>query len=202
MEDPATTKPEDWVILARLLRPQGRKGELLADLFTDFPERFTDRQGISLRNPAGVRRPATVESHWLPVGRNAGRIVLKLEGIDTISDAETLAGFDLVVPPEQRVSLLDEEEEADERYTAQYIADLLDCTLFDGERSVGLVHDVHFPTSSTGVRLDEAAPLLVLLSPTGDEVLVPFARSWIESIDIAQKRIVMRLPEGLLDING
>ena len=73
--------------------------------------------------------------------------------------------------------------------------------MLNGDRIVGIIHDIHFPTNSTGTRLSEAAPLLVVHSPTDDEHLIPFAKSWITSIDIARKRIAMHLPEGLLEIN-
>ena len=188
------TETEPWVTLAHLLRPQGRKGELLAELLTDFPERFAERQNVFLRKPNGSTEAATVESHWLPVGKNAGRIVLKLQGIDSINDAERFAGFEVVIPSEQRVELDDDEE---------YIADLLGCSLVDGTHVIGVVEDVHFPTNAAGTaRLTDAAPLLVVQSPGGDELLIPFAKDWIETIDVAGKRISMRLPEGLLDING
>ncbi|NYF80544.1 ribosome maturation factor RimM [Granulicella arctica] len=193
MTEQDANHPETWVTLAHLLRPQGRKGELLADLHTDFPERFADRRSVSLRKPNGSIQPATIESHWLPVGKNAGRVVLKLQGIDSINDAELLAGFDVVIPVEQRAELEDDE---------QYITDLLDCTLVDKEHTIGLVEDVHFPTNTAGARLSEAAPLLVVRSPNGDELLIPFAKAWIESIDLPAKRIQMHLPDGLLEING
>ena len=41
-----------WIVLAQILRPQGRKGEVLADLFTDFPERFDEHPGVWLA-PSG-----------------------------------------------------------------------------------------------------------------------------------------------------
>jgi 16S rRNA processing protein RimM len=193
MSNQEETHDAPWVVLAHILRPQGRKGELLAELLTDFPELFADREGISLRKPDGSTEPTFVESHWLPVGKNAGRVVLKFKGIDSINDAERLAQFEVVVPAEERVELDDDTE---------YIADLLDCTLFDAEHTIGVVEDVHLPTNSTGGRLAEAAPLLVVRSPKGDELLIPFAKAWIQNIDIAAKRIEMRLPEGLLEING
>jgi 16S rRNA processing protein RimM len=184
---------EVWVVLAHVLRPQGRKGELLAELLTDFPERFAERRELSLRKGDGPVEPILIEAHWLPVGKNAGRVVLKFGGIDSINDAERFAGFDVVIPMEHRAELDDDE---------QYIADLIDCTLIDGEHVVGIVEDIHFPTNTAGARLAEAAPLLVVRSPAGDELLIPFAKAWIQAIDTAAKRIEMRLPEGLLEING
>ena len=84
-----------WVVLAHLLRPQGRKGELLADLLTDFPERFEDRKQVFLASegfsgPASAARAADAVSFWLPVGKNAGRIVLHFAGIDSISDRKSV----------------------------------------------------------------------------------------------------------------
>ena len=194
--DDTRNLPGDWVTLAQLLRPQGRKGELLAELRTDFPERLDGREGVFVRNADGTTTATKVEAHWLPVGRNAGRIVLKLLGIDSINAAEPLAGSELVVQAEQRLAL-DEQDDG-----AEYIANLLDCALVNGDRLIGTVHDVHFPTSPLGARLTEAAPLLVVHSTSGNELLIPFVKAWIDSVDIAQKRITMRLPEGLLDING
>ena len=85
-----------WIVLAHLLRPQGRKGEVLAELFTDFPERFEEPTRVFLA-PSGFEgeeseaRPAQVVAFWLPVGKNQGRIVLQLAGIETISDAEAVS---------------------------------------------------------------------------------------------------------------
>lgn len=193
MNDQAASDDQAWVTLAHLLRPQGRKGELLADLLTDFPERFAERQSVFLRSPGGLPEAAVVEAYWLPVGKNAGRVVLKFQDIDSIESAERLAGFHVVIPSDQRIELEEDRE---------YIADLLDCTLVDGEHTIGIVEDVHFPTNATGSRLAEAAPLLVVRSPRGDELLIPFARDWIETIDVPAKRIAMKLPDGLLEING
>ena len=88
-----------WIVLAHLLRPQGRKGEVLAELFTDFPERFEEQRRVFLAAPGfdgdqAEARAVEVAAFWLPVGKNDGRVVLKFAGIDTISDAETVAGLE------------------------------------------------------------------------------------------------------------
>ncbi|HEV2618920.1 MAG TPA: hypothetical protein VGU23_03165, partial [Acidobacteriaceae bacterium] len=111
-----------WIVLAQILRPQGRRGEVLADLFTDFPERFTQHPQVWLA-PAGFAecaepptpaadaevpatpQPAEVAAHWLPVGKNAGRIVLHFAGVDTIEQAEQLAGREVLVPHTERLPL-------------------------------------------------------------------------------------------------
>ena len=95
-----------WIVLAHLLRPQGRKGEVLAELFTDFPERFDDGDegflAAELCRRGGGRAFRRGGGVLAPVGKNVGRIVLHFAGVDTISDAETLAGLDVIVPSEER----------------------------------------------------------------------------------------------------
>jgi 16S rRNA processing protein RimM len=187
-----------WIVLAHLLRPQGRKGELLAELFTDFPERFEEQTQVFLAPPNfdGVpseARAAEVAAFWLPMGKNEGRIVLKFVGIDSISEAESIAGQEVIVPQEKRLSLDDE---------SVYISELIGCALYDGATLVGAVEDVHFPmTADGGRRLMDAAPLLAVRSPEGDEILVPFAKAFLVALDAEAKRIDMVLPSGLVDVN-
>jgi 16S rRNA processing protein RimM len=193
-----TKNSPSWIVLAHLLRPQGRKGELLAELFTDFPERFADQKRVFLAPPgfkgeASDARATEVAAFWLPVGKNEGRIVLQIVGIDSISDAESIAGQEVIVPAEERMPL-DEE--------SVYISELIGCALYDGATIVGAVEDVHFPTTADGGRrLSEAVPLLAVKSLEGDEVLIPFAKAFVVSIDTGAKRIHMLLPTGLVDVN-
>jgi 16S rRNA processing protein RimM len=189
-----------FVTLARLLRPQGRRGELLADLLTDFPEQLGNADGVYLvgenaEAPAADAARVVVESQWMPTGKNAGRIVLKLAGCDSINDAERLAHMQLMVPANERPAL-DED--------TFYVSDLIGSTLFNGDTAVGEVIDVEFATSPDGkTRLADAAPLLsVRLAGAAEEaepVLIPFVRAQLVSVDTENRRIVMTIPEGLLD---
>jgi 16S rRNA processing protein RimM len=187
-----------WIALAHLLRPQGRKGEVLAELFTDFPERFEDQRRIFLAAPgfAGEQaeaRTAEVAAFWLPVGKNEGRIVLQFAGINTISDAESIAGLDVLIPREERLPL-DEE--------SVYISELIGCTVYNGLTPVGVVEDVQFAmTADGGRRLEDAAPLLAVTSLDGDEVLIPFAKAFLVKVNTDAKRIEMTLPDGLVEVN-
>jgi 16S rRNA processing protein RimM len=178
---------EDWVLLARLVRPQGRKGEVLAELLTDFPEKFHERKRVFLL-PSTGRKPAPpreiqLENHWL----HKGRVVLKFAGIDSINDAETLRGLDVAIPPEERAALTDDEV---------FISDLIGCHVFAGTplADIGEITDVD--TESTSV------PLLELRGPNQDEILIPFAKAYLVKVDISAKRIEMNLPEGLLEVNS
>jgi 16S rRNA processing protein RimM len=180
----------DWVLLARLIRPQGRKGELLADLLTDFPERFAERRNVFLRaasknNSPNLRVPEPraieVENHWL----HKGRVVLKFIGIDSINDAELLRGMEVVIPPEERAPLADDEV---------YIADLLNCVVYDHDSEVGRISDVDMEST--------AGALLVVKQANGNEVLIPFVKAYLQRVDVAAKRIEMKLPQGLLEVNS
>lgn len=196
----------EWILLARILRPQGRKGEVLADLLTDFPQRFQSNPDVWLATPgftegqqsnlsAGQRapEPAQVIGHWLPVGRNSGRIVLHFSGVDSISAAEQLTGKEVVIPAEARMPL--EPDEA-------YISDLVGCEVYDGEQLVGTLEDVQFATTPDGSRrIEDAAPLLVVLSPAG-EILIPFAKQYLVELNTAAGHIRMSLPEGLTQVNA
>ncbi len=187
-----------WVALAQLLRAQGRKGELLAEPLSDVPGIFSP--GIRLLPAAGgAASPVpgapqlVLEDAWFPTGKNAGRVVLKLSGCDTISQAEALAGQRLLVPASALPALAPD---------TFFVGDLVGCTLFDGAAPVGTVTDVEFAMAPDGrTRLEDAAPLLAVTLANATEAepaLVPFVRAWLDSVDIPARRIVMRLPEGML----
>lgn len=193
-----TAQPASWIVLAHLLRPQGRKGELLAELFTDFPDRFREHKQVSLA-PSGFdgleeqARSAEVVSFWLPVGKNQGRIVLQFAGVDSITQAEGLAGLDVLVRGEDRMPL-DED--------AVYTSELIGCTVYDGTVAIGVIVDVQFPTTADGSRrLEEAAPLLEVTSGDGEDILIPFAKAFLIGVDTKAKRVEMTLPKGLVDVN-
>lgn len=192
-----------WIVLAHILRPQGRKGEVLAELLTDFPEQFDDGKRTFLApeefaGPESDARSFQVDSYWLPVGKNQGRIVLHFKGIDSINEAEKLSTLDVLIPESERPELDDD---------AIYVSDLIGCTVTDiaiagAPVTVGIVTGVEFTTTPDGTRrLEEAPPLLTVESSTGDEILIPFAKAFLVSFDTAAKRITMSLPAGLLEIN-
>ncbi len=174
--------PEDWVLVARIVRPQGRHGEALAELFTDFPERFAERKRLFLIGPKTQPRPVELERHWL----HQGRVVLKFAGVDSINDVEALRGFEVVIPRGERAPLED---------GAVYIADLVGCVLVDSRTAapIGVISGVDIASTAT--------PLLEVDTSTSGQVLVPFAKAFRPEIDLATRRISMELPEGLLELN-
>lgn len=183
----------EWITQARVVRPQGRKGEVLCDLLTDFPDRFREQPEMFLRLPGKEPQPVVVEDAWLPTGRSAGRVVLKLRGTDSITDAEKLAGGTVEITSDQRVSLQDGNF---------YVNDLIGCQVVNRGDLVGVVVDMHFPQDPTGKRIDEAAAIFVVERANGDEVMIPFANAFVGRIDVTNRQIEMDLPNGLLEMNG
>lgn len=192
------TVANSWVWLARIRRPQGRKGEVHAEILTDFPEKFAERRQLWLLRDESAetsssasakhlpaQAPVAVElvSHWL----HKGGIVLHFAGVDSISAAETLAGKIVAIPQSERAVL--NEDEA-------YIGDLIGCELVNvagrDPETVGQIEDVD--------RSAGPVALLVVRRARG-EVLIPFARSYLHRLDLKARRVEMALPEGLLDLN-
>jgi 16S rRNA processing protein RimM len=187
--------PERWVWLARIRRTQGRKGEVFAEVLTDFPEKFSDRRqlwllkGGSAEDPdvsAGARE-ITLRHHWM----HKGGIVLHFAGVDSISAAEELAGDIVAIPRSQRAEL--------DQGTV-YIGDLIGCTLVDVATTepvvVGEIQDVD----------RTAGPVAILVvqppGPLNDEILIPFAKEYLKRVDVEKKLVEMMLPDGLVSINS
>lgn len=182
--------PSPWVLVARLVRPHGRHGEMIADVFTDFPERFHERRRLFLIPPARIGTPpreVVLENFWFM----RSRLVLKIQGIDSINEAEFLRGYEVAIPAAERVP----PEEG-----AVYVSDLLGCRVFDLNRGaeVGEVVDVDRGSSNTDLLVVHRPGLRAPQS----EALIPFVRDYLVHIDTAARRIEMRLPEGLLEINA
>jgi 16S rRNA processing protein RimM len=188
-----TLSAQEWVLLARIVRPQGRHGELLADIFTDFPQHFADRKGLFLRPPAdapsAAMSEAKIDAHWL----HKGRVVLKFSHVHSINDAEKLRGFEVVVSPQQRMPL-----EGD----AVYVSDLVGCRVIDvshGAVDAGEIIDVE---------PEGAGPAMLVIRNTSnrnasnEDLLIPFVRAYLRRVDIEGKRVEMDLPEGLLTLQA
>jgi 16S rRNA processing protein RimM len=177
-----------WVVLARVVRPQGRRGEVLAEILTDFPESFATRKRLFLKpDVAKVQseiHQLTLEAYWL----HKGRIVLKFSGIDSIEDAEKLRDLVVAVPREERIRLLDD---------SVYVSDLLGARVIDTSkglrRQVGEIVDV----LPGGI----APPMLVVSAESPDPVLIPFVKAYLRSLDLEVKQIEMELPAGLTTLN-
>jgi 16S rRNA processing protein RimM len=164
--------------IGRILRVRGNRGELLCEFGSADPDREQKLQEVRLEK-GGEGRLFHVESAW----RHDGRPVLKLEGINSISDAEPWSGAELYVA----------EAEIQRPAEGEYSHDaLIGCEVLDGDaKRVGTVQ---------GLEEYGGPPLLRVAMEGGREVLIPFARSICKEIDVAAKIIRVELPEGLLDL--
>jgi len=193
---------QNWVQVARIIRPRGNKGEVLAELFTDFPARLSSRLQIFLRQAQNEPRAIGLQNFW--VDRNHPEHgIFHFEGCSSIDAAEKFRGFDVLIPLADRVKL---------PAGKYFVSDLIGCSVFDNlmaeaklsspacameeaPRLVGTVQDVYFPGEGTA-----GTPLLQVQTAVG-ELLVPLAEDICRSIDVAARRIDVTLPEGLSDLN-
>ena len=176
--------PGQFVAIARIVKPQGRRGEVAAEILTDFPERFEALKQAFLENPGAAPDPVAVEECWA----HKGRIVLKLSGIDSIDAADRLRSRHVLIPREER------REPGPQQH---YLSDLIGCAVVilraGTEVAVGEVVDVQ----ATG-----GTDLVHVKRPDGQEVLIPLAEAICLQIDTDAKRILIDPPEGLLELNS
>jgi 16S rRNA processing protein RimM len=168
-----------FVTIARIVRPRGKRGEVVADSYTDFPERFSLLQEVWLDFAGRSRIRIALESVW----EHKGRPVLKFAGIDSISAAETLVGAWVQVEAADSVPLPE---------GTYFDHELTGCTVVDlSGHELGTVFDV--------LRLSGNHQLVV--RGAAGEFMIPATEAICREISIADKRIVVDLPAGLMDLN-
>jgi 16S rRNA processing protein RimM len=172
----------EFITLARVIKTQGRHGEVAAEIHSDISGRFTAGMKLfALPRSQDSRRELEVEDLW----PHKGLLVLKFRGVDSISDAELLIGSELQVPGGQRAKL-------DPGWN--YVSDLLGCTVLDKGSEIGHIEDVQFGAGE--------APLLIVTNEAGKKFEVPFAEAYLKGLDLEQRQVRMQLPEGMLEINA
>ncbi len=177
----AESGSDTFITVARVQKVQGRIGEVLAELHTDFPGRFEQRRTLYAWTGTGERRRLHLEAYW----PHKGGMVFKFEGVDSIEAAEKLLRSEIQIPAEERAEL----EEG-----AFYVSDLTGCAVVEGGREIGRVVEINFGAG--------AAPLLIVRSESGQEFMVPFVESFTRKLDLQAKRIEMQLPEGMLELDA
>ena len=167
------------VVIARATRTRGLKGEIIADVLTDFPERFENINTLFAVSPQGERTEVELESHWF----QKDRVVLKLVGVDSVESAKELVDYEFAVPESEKVSLPE---------SHYYDWELEGCVVSTvGQTSLGRVSRV----MRTG-----GVELLVVEDEQGRDYLLPMAESIIINVDPVAKTILVDPPEGLLDL--
>ncbi len=171
--------PDALITVAHGVRPRGLKGEILAELLTDFPERFKSIGRLWAVGPGGERKPLILEGYWF----QKARVVLKFAEYDTVETAQTLIGYDFSIPEDERVKLSPGEF---------YNWELEGCLVETVEgKKIGHVQEVR-ATGGVGI--------LVVRSKNQSEYLIPLAESIAVNIDVGSKRIRIDPPEGLLEL--
>lgn len=168
-----------YLNVAKIARTRGIRGEVLADLHTDFPERFQELTDVWLEFPDGSRRRMTLENSW----PHQGRQVLKFAGVDDIDTAEKFAGAWVQIETREAVTLPE---------GTYFDHDLVGCSLrsLAGEE-LGRVEQV--------LRIAGNSQLVV--RGRSGEFYVPAIEAFCKSVSIDRKEILVDLPEGLIDLN-
>jgi 16S rRNA processing protein RimM len=192
---------QGWVQVARIVRPRGNKGEVLAELFTDFPQRLSSFKQVYVRS--GQTQPqATGLLHFWVDRNHPEHGIFHFAGCTSIDAAEKLRGMDVLIPMANRVEL---------PAGKYFVSDLMGCTVFElpeggaklaspacaaeeAPRVLGTVRDVFFPGEGVA-----GTPLLQVETAAG-EVLVPLAEEICVKINVSARRIEVRLPEGLNEL--
>ena len=171
-----------FITLARVVKTQGRHGEVAAETHSDVPGRFAAGMKLfALPKSQDSRRELKIEDLW----PHKGLLVLKFQGIDSMSDAELLIGSELQIPSAKRAQL---------EPGWNYISDLIGCVVLDRAREIGRIEDVQFGAGE--------APLLIVANGAGKKFEVPFADAYLEGVDVGQRQVRMKLPDGMLEINA
>jgi 16S rRNA processing protein RimM len=168
-----------FIAIARIARTRGNRGEVLADLYTDFPDRFDGLDAVWLESEDGHRRRMLLEESW----EHKGRRVLKFAGVNSISSAEDYVGNWVVIPSDQAVPLPE---------GTYFDHDLVGCAVRDihGNR-LGVVREV----------IHIAGNNLLAVNDGNKEYLIPAVASICRQISIQEKQISVDLPEGLMDLS-
>ena|SRR2546423_5841432 len=170
---------DDLILVAHIVKARGLRGEVVADLQTDFPERFENLKSLIGISGVGVKRSLQIEEQWF----HGNRLVLKFAGFDSVDEAKALVGYELAVPAEERIELPSD---------SFYEWELIGCRVETlGGESIGTVTEI---VRTGGVEI------LKVFDENGRDRLIPMASDIVIEIDKEKKLIQIDPPEGLLEL--
>jgi 16S rRNA processing protein RimM len=170
---------DDLIVVAHIVKVRGLRGEVVADLLTDFPDRFAGLKSLIGISSSGGKRSLQIEEQWF----HGNRLVLKFAGFDSIEEAKELVDYDLAVPTEDRVELPDD---------IFYEWELIGCRVETiGGEAIGVATEI----MRTG-----GVEIMKVVDETGRDRLIPMASDIVVEIDKEQKLIRIDPPEGLLEL--
>ena len=165
---------QDLVLVGRVVKPQGRHGEVAVLPLSDRPDRFPTLRRVFVPAPGGGARELRVLRCW----PHKGRFVLEIEGVSSIDEAESLRGLELRIA-EVELARLPEGSFYHHQLRGLRVED-------ESGVEIGVVDDV----------LETGGDARVLsVRGSGGETLLPFAAGFVTAVDLAGRRIVARRPE-------
>lgn len=164
-----------FLIIGQIVGAAGLKGAVKVDVMTDFPERFESLKSIYLGDELALTQIVRAE-----LRKNGRQIVLQLEGCENRTQAEGLRGKLLQIPAEEAVPL-----EEGLYYVHQVLG--LNVETESGE-SLGVLSEVLFTGSND----------VYVVTGEGRELLIPVLEEVIREVDLDRRKIIVRLPEGLV----
>lgn len=175
------TEDARYLTLARITRPRGNRGEVLAENLAGGVDRFAQVSKVRAVLPGRPALELGIDSAW----EHKGRLVLKFEGVESIDDAERLRHAEVRATREQLGPLPEGEF---------YFDDLVGCSVvdLDSGSEVGTVTGIDEPPGG--------ALLFTIEDGRGGELMIPFANEICREVDVEAKRIGVRLPEGLAEL--
>lgn len=170
-------KRDELVAIAKTIKSRGLRGELVAEILTDFPERFSWTKKVFCVNSKGDIFCLEIEDFWF----HKGRIILKFTGVDSIDDAKSLINCEICIHESEVVGLGE-----NEFFTWQ----LINCRVETLEKeNIGKVVDV----------LTNGETEILVVKDERKDYLIPFVSPICVHVDIEQKLIQIDAPEGLLE---
>lgn len=169
------------LVVGRIVKPHGVRGELVVEVRTDSPqERFGVGVPLGLRR-AGARR--SQECTLTEVRPHSGRLLVRIDGVETREAAEDLRGALLTV----RADALEDLADPDEFYDYQLEGLRV---VHSAGHDLGVLHEMlHTP----------GGELLAVHTETGRELLVPFVSAIVPEVDLDAGTVVVDPPAGLFD---
>jgi 16S rRNA processing protein RimM len=172
-------EPDDLIVVAHIARVRGLRGEVVADLLTDFPDRFENLKSLTGIPAEGSQRSLQIEEHWF----HGNRLVLKFAGFDSIDEAKELVGYHLAIPADERVEL-----PQDSFYEWELIGSRVETI---GGQNIGEVK---------GIMHTGGVEMLSVVDESGRDRLIPMVADIVVEIDKDKKLIRVDPPEGLLEL--
>ena len=171
------TPPDDRIVIGRVVKPHGLKGEVVVEVLTDFPKRFFEGLRVGLSGGGAETREARI----VAVRPHHDRVLLTFEDISDVSTAETLRNVELSV-------------------SAAEVAARPPGYVYHWEIEGASVVDAKGTPLGRVAALEDAGgrPLLVVETARGPRD-VPFSSPIVVSVDVDGKRVVLDPPSGLLD---